>query len=33
LTYGEMAELAARELLHKGFELEAILEYQRRFPA
>lgn len=33
LTYAEVAELAARGLLHKGFELEAILEYQRRFPA
>jgi 8-oxo-dGTP pyrophosphatase MutT (NUDIX family) len=33
LPVAEVAELAAGGFLHKGFELEAILEYQRRFPA
>jgi 8-oxo-dGTP pyrophosphatase MutT (NUDIX family) len=32
LTYAEVAALAADGLLHKGFELEAIGEYRRRFP-
>jgi 8-oxo-dGTP pyrophosphatase MutT (NUDIX family) len=31
LTYAEVADLADAGLLHKGFELEAITEYQRRF--
>jgi 8-oxo-dGTP pyrophosphatase MutT (NUDIX family) len=33
LRYSEVAVLAAAKQLHKGFELEAIFEYQRRFPA
>jgi ADP-ribose pyrophosphatase YjhB (NUDIX family) len=33
LTYPQVAELAAAGRLHKGFELEAIVEFRRRFPA
>jgi 8-oxo-dGTP pyrophosphatase MutT (NUDIX family) len=32
LTYSEIAALAAAGRLHKGFELAAIAEFQRRFP-
>jgi|SRR5882672_8317721 len=31
LSYAQVVELADEGLLHKGFELEAITEYQRRF--
>jgi hypothetical protein len=33
LTYAEVERLAREALLHKGFELEAIAELRRRFPA
>jgi 8-oxo-dGTP pyrophosphatase MutT (NUDIX family) len=32
LRPSEVAKLAARKELHKGFELAAIAEFQRRFP-
>jgi 8-oxo-dGTP pyrophosphatase MutT (NUDIX family) len=33
LTFSEVASLAVAGRLHKGFELDAIREFRRRFPA
>ena len=33
LTYPQVVDLADAGRLHKGFELEAIHEFRRRFPA